>query len=120
MSPALDPSVLNKLRVAMDGSGVDLVGELIAMFLVDGPRMLTEIQSAQEGLDAALLARHVHNLKGSVVNLGASRLAAICHTVETGARAGEIASLSELLKSLETELQRVFLELKAVSPQVEQ
>jgi histidine phosphotransfer protein HptB len=111
--PPLDPKVLAKLREAMRGSGIDLVSELIEMFLEDGPEMLAEIRSAYAEGEISQLAIGAHNLKGSVANLGAIYLAEVCKEVETAARAEELEPLGQLLESLCAEYERVIPALQA-------
>lgn len=112
-TPPLDPKVLAKLREAMKGSGIDLVGELIEMFLVDGPEMLAVIREAYAEGEISQLAIGAHNLKGSVANLGAVHLAEACKEVETAARAEELEPLGQLLECLCAEYARVIPALQA-------
>jgi len=111
--PPLDHKVIAKLREAMRGSGIDLVSELIEMFLVDGPEMLAGIRAAYADGEIAQLAIGAHNLKGSVANLGAVHLAEVCKQVETAARAENVELLGALLDTLCAEYARVIPALQA-------
>jgi HPt (histidine-containing phosphotransfer) domain-containing protein len=61
---------LDAALARMDGD-LDLLKELIRIFLDDYPRLLDEIRSALEKGDGNRLERAAHALKGSVGNFGA-------------------------------------------------
>ena len=95
--------VLNKLRVALPD--VDLVSELITMFLEDAPPMLATIRAAVESDDLAALQHEAHSLKGNCLNLGAVVMEEYCAELETFP--GPTSTHSERVALLEAEFERV-------------
>ncbi|GAB2848717.1 hypothetical protein GCM10027277_16090 [Pseudoduganella ginsengisoli] len=78
----------------------DLLHELAALFLQDGPQLWREVLAAREAGDDDRASRALHSLKGVLVNFGAQRAIA--------------ASGVGDLDALEAALQDVYSELKAV------
>ena len=113
MSEPLDPTVLETLHQAMDGTGVDLVGELIDLFLVDGPKSMKALRAHRLAGDADKVMREAHSIKGSVANLGARTLADLCRDVETAARATDLKQVDVQMPALEAEFARVLDALRA-------
>ena len=110
----LNPAVLERLREAMQGTGVDLVGELIELFLLEGPHTLRALRDAAGEGAAAPIAQRAHDLKGASANLGAERLVELCHQVERAARAEDLAAARGPLEDLEMEFERVCEALRAL------
>ncbi|HEY5784117.1 MAG TPA: Hpt domain-containing protein [Microlunatus sp.] len=62
--------------------GGDLVGELIALYLIQGRDLVGEIEAADAARDPVRLQAAAHKLKGSTATLGGDRLAAVCQLIE--------------------------------------
>ncbi|MGE3819116.1 MAG: response regulator [Isosphaeraceae bacterium] len=96
----IDPSaVLDRA-----GGNAQLALELLAMFGIDQPRLLTEIEDAVARGDAPLLDRAAHSLKGMLRFFGLTIAAEHAAALEALGRSGDLGSTSELVASLSAEL----------------
>ena len=86
---------------------LEMLSGFIGMFVRDTAERLTRLDGLAAQQDAAAVEREAHNLKGSCANLGAERMAALCHQLETEAEAGSLGSANELLKRLDSEFDRL-------------
>jgi CheY-like chemotaxis protein len=105
--PVLDPVWLERLAELERLSGKALVSVVVAEFQAAAPRRLRELRDAlASGEESAgkTVFQVVHGLKGASGNLGASRVAALCLTIEEKTKAGELAPLESLVDALEQEL----------------
>ena len=73
---------MDSLRSQLGDHGDDLVGELIALYLVQGRDLVVEIEAAGVAPDPVRLTAAAHKLKGSTATLGGDRLAAVCQRIE--------------------------------------
>jgi two-component system sensor histidine kinase/response regulator len=89
MTAIIDRSVLDELR-ALGNPGDDLLGEVIGVFLVEGPGEVRSVNEALASSDVAAIQRAAHRLKGSALGVGARQLAAVVAEVELAARAGDL------------------------------
>ncbi len=67
-------------------SGEAFLHDLIATFVSSGSETLTLMATAATANDRERLAKLAHKLKGLGRNIGAERLADLCHLLETSAR----------------------------------
>ena len=89
--PLLDPDqVLDRV----DGD-VELLRELVTMFLEDCPRLLEEIEAAVVRRDAEGLARTAHTLKGSIGNFDTGATFEAALRLEMMGREGDLSSVDE-------------------------
>jgi len=72
--PVLDVEVLDQLQLL----GVDLVGQLVELFVRSAVADRAALYAAVEAGDADAFARGAHRLRGGSANLGAIRLSALC------------------------------------------
>jgi two-component system sensor histidine kinase/response regulator len=100
---ALDAHAVAELRAEGDG----LLDELIGMFLEQLPTALAAIAKALAGKDWQAIAFHAHRLKGSVGNFGARAMTEICQSLETAAKAADLAQAESMFDRLEAEAERV-------------
>ena len=89
MTPIIDRSVLDELRT-LGGPGDDLLGEVIGVFLAEGPGQVRRVNEALASRDAPAIQRAAHQLKGSALGVGAGQLAAAAAAVELAARAADV------------------------------
>ncbi|KQV90803.1 histidine kinase [Massilia sp. Root351] len=75
----------------------DLLRELAALFLLDGPQLWREVADAQAAQDRERAARAVHNLKGVLMNFGAARAIAAADSASIPAME---AALQQLYSAL--------------------
>lgn len=83
--PVLDPMVLAALRSDLGADADAVLREIATSFAAE---IACQHRALSEAADAPALARAAHRLRGSAVNVGARRLAALCRAVEAAALAG--------------------------------
>ena len=100
MPEVLDQRALDDL-LAMVGDDPDFVDELVDEYLADVPRQEAALRAALDAGDAEGLVRPAHTLKGTSLNLGGQRVAAIAREIEAHGRVGELGAVRALLADLE-------------------
>jgi signal transduction histidine kinase/HPt (histidine-containing phosphotransfer) domain-containing protein len=98
----LDESILAELREMSPTEGVNIVRELVDLYLDGAPQRIGQI--AQSAADAKKLAFHAHALKSMSLNLGAKRVVEVCQKLEDAAQAGDLGQAPALLRELEVAL----------------
>jgi HPt (histidine-containing phosphotransfer) domain-containing protein len=63
---------------------------VIELFLRSVPELMNSLANAMAGEDVASIKRLAHKLKGNCLSLGASKMAAACHAIETAAALGQV------------------------------
>lgn len=78
----------------------DAGADLLRIFIADSTSQISELgpSLSTEGLAGA--ARILHSLKGSLAQMGASRMAELCAQAETRVNTGESAPLSHVFEEL--------------------
>jgi HPt (histidine-containing phosphotransfer) domain-containing protein len=97
---------------------VDLMRELVKIFLQDAPRLLTEAKSALADGDATRLQRAAHTLKGAASNFSALAAAGAAERLETVARDGDLGKADEAVRTLEDALTQTIPALKDLAEPV--
>ena len=92
----LDPSVLSALQEVME----DEYPELLDVFLRDSEERWLTLRTAD---DALLVMNAAHSFKGSSSNMGAVRLAALCHELEQHAKQKNLAQIEKLVQNIDSE-----------------
>jgi len=82
----LDPDVLKALREVME----DEFSTLIDTFLADSEERLRQLTMI---VDATQIIEAAHSFKGSSSNMGATRLAELCHDLEQDAKVQSVSDL---------------------------
>jgi HPt (histidine-containing phosphotransfer) domain-containing protein len=72
----------DRLQELSDGC-LDFEHELLTMFLKDSQQHLDQLRQAIAQQNQAQVYHHAHHLKGSSANIGAKRIRAIAHELET-------------------------------------
>jgi two-component system, sensor histidine kinase and response regulator len=105
---ATDSAVLDtaELLQSVDGD-VELMREVVGVFLEEMPRMLTRIGDAVEQGDADALASAAHAFKGAVGNLGAGAAVSAARRLEELGRRRNMCSSHEAYEDLQAELERL-------------
>lgn len=103
MPEPVDTSNLDMLK---DVIGDDLK-DILQSFIDIAPGALADIRHAIDTHDADALRLHAHTLKGSSANVGATELPALCLTLETQGKDGQVTGLEANFKAVETETHRV-------------
>ncbi|MCW3059754.1 MAG: domain S-box [Capsulimonas sp.] len=73
------------------GEDLELVREVLEMFLEATPDLLDRLRAAVTAGDAKNISFHAHTLKGSCRTLGAEALAEVCHRLELSGKNQELA-----------------------------
>ncbi|HWT69075.1 MAG TPA: Hpt domain-containing protein [Pseudomonas sp.] len=92
----LDPDVLSALRDVME----DEFSTLIDTFLTDSEQRLRQLAVA---VDAPQLLEAAHSFKGSSSNMGAVRLAGLCHDLEHRAKERNLTGIESLIAEITRE-----------------
>ena len=91
---------------SVDGD-LELLGEVVGLFLADYPETIAEIDSAINEGDAVRLNRAAHALKGSVSNFGASKAYDLALRLEMMGKKMELTGTRTVFPSLVEEMQRL-------------
>lgn len=110
MSDLLDK---DEILARVDGD-VELLGELVEIFLEDCPRLMKEIEEAVTSNNTEALERSAHAFKGSVGNFTTKTPFEAAFTLETMGRNGDLDGANDALAKLKTELERLKPELSQI------
>ncbi|HET7479180.1 MAG TPA: PAS domain S-box protein [Rubrobacteraceae bacterium] len=97
----LDAAVIENLR---ELGGLDLLKELVDLFLDDAPVRISTLRKASREGNAEEFERTAHTLKGSCGNMGAVRMSEVSARLENIGDSGDLSEVGGLLDRLETEL----------------
>lgn len=105
------------LAQAMDrvGGDEDLLREIAALFLEDGPRMMGEVEEALRNGDATALASAAHGLKGCVATFGAKPAYEAALALETAGRNKDLSRAAQDLVRLELAIGALTPELSSIA-----
>jgi CheY-like chemotaxis protein/HPt (histidine-containing phosphotransfer) domain-containing protein len=105
--PRLDLEGLMELRAMQAEGEPDILAELAGIFLRDTARRLGDLRHALSRGDAKEARRLAHTIKGSSLNLGAPRMAALCTVLESEGGAGSFDDASATAARLADEFSHV-------------
>ncbi|MBT4100839.1 MAG: response regulator, partial [Gemmatimonadetes bacterium] len=97
----LDPQPLEELRELAELDADFSIQGFVDLFLSEAPKTLAEAYSALDQADLEALHRHVHTLKGSAREIGATRLGLAAQTLEARLKVGDISNCRQSLAELE-------------------
>jgi signal transduction histidine kinase/CheY-like chemotaxis protein len=97
---------LSALRSRVEDD-LDLLAEMIDLYLSSSPLLMTEIESAVAAQDAEKIHRAAHTLKGALKNMCATACAEAALQLEMIGRAGDVDRAAEPLAILKGEFQRL-------------
>ncbi|WP_428265119.1 PAS domain S-box protein [Haliangium sp.] len=93
-------------RELFDSYGVELMRELWQTFVDTVPPRLERMRRLYEAGDMSALSEEAHTLKGTGLNLGVQRFAALCRDLELRSRSGDVSTgVGDLLATLEQSYQ---------------
>jgi HPt (histidine-containing phosphotransfer) domain-containing protein len=72
-----------------DDKNLTMTQEVVALFIREMPRRMSDISLALTAGDSGVLSRAAHALKGAASNMGAQALGNACATLEQSSRSGE-------------------------------
>ncbi|MBK8816929.1 MAG: response regulator [Methylococcaceae bacterium] len=84
--PVFTPDALAGLQSLYPGNSKQIMQRLIELYLTNAGTLLTNLEKAWEQGNIESIKEAAHTLKSSSLQIGASRLAEMCRTVETEAR----------------------------------
>ena len=115
-SPIDQDSVAQLRALEEDGEEESVLTELITLFFRDAPGTLDRLAEAVTQNDAKETVAAAHLLKSNAGHFGAHRLQELCATIEKDARANDLTSAPERLRSIRAEFQRVLHALEELAP----
>ena len=101
----LDTSVWDGLR-ELAGDDPSLLTELVDLFASETPALVAGMRDAIASGSAEDLRHYAHTLKGSAMNLGATRLGALCKELEQLGASGTTVGAAALLPQVAEEYDR--------------
>jgi len=99
------------LALSRVGGDVELLKEVVELFLDDYPSTFEKIKAAVANRNAKDLEHHAHSLKGSVSTFGANRAFEAAFTLEKQGRSGDLTDATDGLLQLEQALEALRPEL---------
>ncbi len=111
--PVIDPITLENVRL-MSGGNNELLFRTTELFKEHAPQAFEKLNGLIEGPGGKPLADAAHALKSMSSNMGAVRLAAACHRLETLARGGAPLDCAAQLSTISTELRSAVEELDRI------
>lgn len=83
---------------------LDLLRELVEIFLAEAPGLLAQIRSGVEEKQAESVERAAHTLKGALLNFGARRACEVARQLEARGREAHLADAAQLVSRLDSEV----------------
>jgi HPt (histidine-containing phosphotransfer) domain-containing protein len=104
--PDMDTEVFDaqSLRQRVEDD-VELMREMIELYLSGAPQMLAEIERSVAAGDAPGVQMSAHALKGATQNMSGRRAAAAAFKLEQLGRSGDVGAAAEALETLQRELE---------------
>ena len=96
------------------GGDVELLREVVGLFLDDYPHSIELIRDAVGRGDQTSVERHAHSLKGSVSTFGAQEVFEAAFALEKQGRSGDLSNAAAGLERLEQALNHLRPELEAL------
>ncbi len=106
------PTFDQEFVLSQTGGDQELMGEVLALFLSETPRMLEDVREAVTSGDAGTVERTAHRLKGSLVAIAAKPAADEAFRLEKLGREGAVAGASQVLNCLEQEIDRLMPDIR--------
>jgi PAS domain S-box-containing protein len=113
-TPVLDQGALQRLMDIGKQTDPGFLQQILDMFMKQAPQNINEIREALERGDFNTLWKSAHKLKGTCLNIGASRLGDLCRSIEKKGKGLEISGLQSLCMQLEPAYQVTVKELKGM------
>jgi two-component system sensor histidine kinase/response regulator len=83
---------------------LELLRELVEIFLAETPGLLTQIRSGVQEKHAESVERAAHTLKGALMNFGARRACEVARQLENRGREARLDNAAPLVSQLESEV----------------
>jgi signal transduction histidine kinase/HPt (histidine-containing phosphotransfer) domain-containing protein len=108
----LDLAVIRELRNIPPANGVEMLPDLVDLFLESAPQRITQISQCIN--DGPMLAFHAHALKGMGLNLGTKRIVELSQKLEDLGRARNLHGAPALLQELQAAFSQTRIHLLAL------
>jgi HPt (histidine-containing phosphotransfer) domain-containing protein len=109
--PVLDRNVLETLSVHWGEAGSVVLVELVDLFLVEAPSILSDLREAANRGDATGARRSAHRLRGVALQVGGSRVAESSGILERCPDGTLLAQMESRLAGLERDLEDLYAAL---------
>jgi HPt (histidine-containing phosphotransfer) domain-containing protein len=96
----------------------EFLNTVLAIFLTDYPRLLSQITAAVAGREAAKIKNTAHELKGSVSFFGVKDAVQAAQNLEFMGQEGNLENVDGALAELEREMARVVLAFEEIKKQI--
>jgi two-component system sensor histidine kinase/response regulator len=93
---------------------LELISELVQIFLEDAPQLVEELGAAIARGDAVQVNRSAHSLKGSASNFSAGPVVASASRLEQMGKAGDLDLAAIEFETLEANLRALEIDLKGL------
>jgi CheY-like chemotaxis protein len=100
-SELIDMAAIERLRQLSDSQNQFMV-KLVMLFMEQAEGSIEEIKKHYQSGDATMTAKAAHKLKGSAMNVGASRLSKMCASIERSAINNDLTAAGPLVEGLES------------------
>ena len=110
----LDPQAIETLRSLSPEADAAFLRELIAIYLLDTPKLISELETALAKQDVNTAIRAAHTIKGSSGNFGAVRFAQVAREIEAHGKASDLAAAAAAMGSLKAQYALVVEALKRI------
>ena|SRR5436190_15818505 len=97
------------------GGDIELVRELVDLYIVEYPKQLADLQSAVASRDLRRVQQAAHKIKGTAKNFAAAPAEKSARALEETKEFGDGAAISEMTNRLSNELRRLQSTLEEVS-----
>ncbi len=111
-SVILDNDVYQEFLEAMGENDVDLIHEMVELFIQDTHEKVAALRNAAESRDAAMLSQVAHSLKSSSAQLGAVSLSHYCKELEMFGKDKEVEEAVKLIPTIEIVYEQVVAALQ--------
>jgi two-component system, sensor histidine kinase and response regulator len=101
--PTIDASYLDNIRKIDPEGKKQLLNLVIRLYLDDTPKVLRALRQAADDNNREELFKKAHYMKSGSANIGATRLAELCHALEAVGRNEETLVDAEMIPRIETE-----------------
>ena len=102
-----EPGLDRTAMLATVEQDLELLRELVEIFLAEVPGLLAQIRSGVEEKHAEKVERAAHTLKGALLNSGARRACEVARQLEIRGREARLGDLAQLVSRLESEVTQV-------------
>jgi HPt (histidine-containing phosphotransfer) domain-containing protein len=114
-APTLNTDRLDELA-GLEDEGVELVPEIVRMFVADTDKWLIRAGDAVNGANERGLRMIAHNVAGACGRIGAARMQALAGELEAAAALGNLQSAGAIVQMLVEEFRQVRAALGRYAP----